>query len=247
MKPQIIFFDLDDTLIHCNKYFEKTMHHFANVLAHWFHLYHLNYEDIREVQHRLDMKAVQENGFMRDHFPQSFIKTYHHFSRKFGRLTDRREILQLWELGDSVYHQDFEAYPHMTETLLALQQQGHELHLYTGGQHDVQNRKVEKLGLYPFFEDRIYVARKKVTSFLESILSDYGFDRTRTWMIGNSLRTDILPALETGIHAIFIPAEMEWEYNIVDINVEPQGAFLKLPSLQDVPPAITNYVSGNQL
>ena len=244
MKPQEIIFDLDDTLIHCNKYFEKSMHQFANLISHWFLPNVVLYQEIRSVQHKYDMKAVTESGFQRDHFPQSFIKTYHHFSKKCNRSPVRKEIMQLWELGDSVYHQDLEAYPHMLDTLLEIREAGHRLHLYTGGEHEIQYRKVEKMGLHLFFEDRIYVTRKKVTTFLESVLTENNFDRQATWMIGNSLRTDILPAFETGIHSIFIPAEVEWEYNLVDINIEPTGAFYTLSGLNEVLPTILNHLSG---
>lgn len=244
MSNQILIFDLDDTLIHCNKYFEKTIHQFANLIAHWFQPFHVHYDDIRRIQHEIDLKAVKEDGFLREHFPQSFIKTYHYYLRKFSITPDRQRIMQLWDLGDSVYHQDFESYPHMLETLIELKESGHELHLYTGGVHEVQYRKVEKMGLQVFFEDRIYVAKKKVASFLESILTEQGMDRSRTWMIGNSLRTDIAPAFETGIHSIFIPAEIEWEYNMMEIEIEPKGAFYKVDSLQAVPRTIRDHVSA---
>ena len=244
MKPQILIFDLDDTLIHCNKYFEKTLHQFANWIAHWFHDHNIHYDEIRKIQHDLDLKSVKEDGFMRDHFPQSLIKTYHHFARRFGITPDRQKLLELWELGDSVYHQDFEAYPDMLETLNELQFAGHELHLYTGGEHEIQYRKVEKMGLSSFFDDRIYVTRKKVTSFLDSILTTNQLDRTRTWMIGNSLRTDILPAFETGIHSIFIPAQVEWEYNLIEIDIKPLGSFYKIDALRDVPSTIKKHISA---
>ncbi|MNN57615.1 hypothetical protein D3C81_1726100 [compost metagenome] len=61
-------------------------------------------------------------------------------------------------------------------------------------------------------------------------------------MVGNSLRTDIIPGLEQGTHVIYIPAPNEWHYNVVDITVKPKGAFLTLSSLNQVPEAIHGYV-----
>jgi putative hydrolase of the HAD superfamily len=63
-------------------------------------------------------------------------------------------------------------------------------------------------------------------------------------MIGNSLRTDIVPALESGIHAIFIPADNEWNYNIVEVKSEPAGAYLTISSLNQVPNAINAYLKN---
>jgi putative hydrolase of the HAD superfamily len=61
-------------------------------------------------------------------------------------------------------------------------------------------------------------------------------------MIGNSLRTDIVPALEKNINAIYIPAETEWKYNIVDVKVKPKGTFFTLDSLRKVPDAIHSHI-----
>ncbi|GHI01498.1 hypothetical protein [Neobacillus kokaensis] len=54
-------------------------------------------------------------------------------------------------------------------------------------------------------------------------------------MIGNSLKTDIKPALDLGINAVHIPSEIEWSYNIVDIDMEPCSTFAELTSLQHLP------------
>ena len=61
-------------------------------------------------------------------------------------------------------------------------------------------------------------------------------------MVGNSIRTDIVPAIEQSINAIYIPAEVEWKYNEVDIKVEPKRAFYRVRSLQEVPDVINKHI-----
>ncbi|WP_248928763.1 HAD family hydrolase [Paenibacillus hamazuiensis] len=244
MTKQTILFDLDDTLIYTNKFFDLVVDQFADQAETWFHSYHISPEEFKKKQNEIDLQRVLKQGFAPDHFPQSFVDTYDYFSELTGRPKSEDEIRRLRQLGESVYSHEIEPVPHMEETLLTLQSEGHSLHLYTGGEPTIQMRKVREAGLEKFFGDRVYVARHKTTSFLESIIRERKLDHACTWMIGNSLRTDVIPALENGIHSIFIPAETEWAFNIVDVNVEPRGAFLKVEKLQDVPQAIGNYIAS---
>ncbi|MEK8128105.1 HAD family hydrolase [Paenibacillus filicis] len=245
MTKQTILFDMDDTLIYCNKFFDMVMDQFADQMEAWFHGYHLSIEEVKKKQAELDLSRVLVSGFSPSHFPESFVETYEYYSDLTGRIKSTAEIERLTELGSSVYGHSIEPYPYMEETLRALTLEGHELHLYTGGDPAVQMRKVKEAGLERFFHDRIHITRHKNTEFLEGILTSSGLDRSRTWMIGNSLRTDIIPALTCGIHAIFMPAELEWSYNQVEVDVEPAGAYFTLSSLHLIPEAIRSYVEAN--
>jgi putative hydrolase of the HAD superfamily len=241
MNKQAILFDLDDTLIYCNKYFDVVIDQFADLAETWFHGYHITHAELKQKQSEIDLAKVLKQGFAPDHFPQSFVDTYSYFCELTGRPKNEEEINRLYKLGCSVYSHEVEPVPHMEKTLMTLQGEGHTLHLYTGGDPSIQMRKIKDAGLERFFADRIYVTRHKNVSFLESIIRDRGLKRASTWMIGNSLRTDVIPALKNGIHSIYIPAEKEWAFNIVEVDVKPKGAFLTLQSLQEVPNAIGNY------
>ena len=112
-----------------------------------------------------------------------------------------------------------------------------------GGELLIQRRKIERMQLERYFDTRIYIRQLKNNDALENILSSGTFDRNHTWMIGNSIRTDVVPALTAGIHAIHMRTEEEWHYNMVSIDVEPRGAFFTLDQLKDVPEAIHRYVN----
>jgi putative hydrolase of the HAD superfamily len=242
-KPQILLVDLDDTLIHCNKYFDIVLEQFTDLLQTFFASFRLQEQQIMDMQLEIDTAGVQLNGFTPEHFPQSLVDTYRHFSALTGRRRDKREEEQLLTLGKSVYDYEVEPYPYMAETLEELQGDGHRLYLYTGGVAAIQQRKVEAMQLGRFFEDRIFIRRHKTTPTLEKILQENGFDRSITWMIGNSIRTDIVPAIETGIHAVYIPAFTEWAFNIVEIPAQPKGAFLKLNSLLDLRAELSRHLA----
>jgi len=244
IKKQTLLFDLDDTLVHCNKYFNMVLDQFADLMTTWFSGYRLSADEVKRKQYEIDVSGVHRHGFVAEHFPQSLADTYDHFCAITGREPSTEERNRLYELGMSVYEQTVEPYPHMTETLERLQSQGHLLCLYTGGETAIQHKKVKQMGLDVFFGDRVFVSAHKTTEVLESILRRYRFDRATTWMIGNSIRTDIVPALEAEINAIYIPALSEWPFNVVDIRVKPKRFFLKLKSLLEVPPAILRCSSS---
>ncbi|WP_018752812.1 HAD family hydrolase [Paenibacillus sanguinis] len=240
--PQQIIFDLDDTLVHCNKYFELILEQFADLLTNWFKPSGITPAEIRDKQTEIDVAGVHQIGFASVHFPESLIDTYRHFSQVTGRPTQSEEEERLMKLGLSVYELPIEPYPGMVETLNLLRSQGHELHLYTGGESVIQQRKIDQMKLSDYFQDRIYIRRHKNIEALESILRSRPFDRSQTWMVGNSLRTDITPALAAGIGAIHIQIPNEWQYNIVELQ---QGANLQMytvSSLKEVPGIIFNHI-----
>ncbi|SFE58232.1 putative hydrolase of the HAD superfamily [Paenibacillus algorifonticola] len=241
---QHIMFDLDDTLIHCNKYFYLVISQFVDAMTTWF----AGYEDVtanavRDKQTEIDIAGIAVLGFKSEHFPQSFVDSYAYFSDVTGRKRSTVEQDFLWKLGLSVYEHDTEPYPNMEETLYSLANQGHELHLYTGGEQLIQTRKIDQLNLSKYFNNRIYIRQHKTNEALEDILAETALDRARTWMVGNSIRTDVVPALTAGIHAIHMRKDAEWQYNVVNIEVEPKGAFFTLNDLVEVPEAIYGYIN----
>ncbi|MFC5648467.1 HAD hydrolase-like protein [Paenibacillus solisilvae] len=245
MKQQLLF-DLDDTLIYCNKYFYLVIEQFTDLMSDWFRGHNITTGTIQDKQTEIDIAGVQVVGFKSDHFPESFIETYRHFSDLVGRSRSIVEEDLLWKLGRSVYEHAVEPYPFMEETLDKLASYGHELHLYTGGELLIQQRKINQMQLERYFDNRIYVRSHKNIEAMETILQDGLFDRSTTWMIGNSLRTDVIPALTTGINAIHMKTDSEWVYNIVGVDVEPKGAFFTLRQLSEVPGSIHGYIQSRQ-
>ncbi|MGG6311094.1 HAD family hydrolase [Paenibacillus macerans] len=239
---QQIIFDMDDTLIHCNKYFDLILDQFADLLTDWFKANGIANEEIRDKQTEIDVAGVHQIGFTSSHFPQSLVDTYRYFSRITGRKALTEEEDRLMKLGLSVYEQPIEPYPGMVETLNLLRSQGHELHLYTGGEPVIQQRKIDQMKLTEYFQDRIYIRRHKNAEALEEILRSRLFDRTRTWMIGNSLRTDVMPALSAGINAIYIKIPNEWLYNIVELQHDGDSDMHTVSSLEEVPRIIFDHI-----
>lgn len=236
-----VLFDLDDTLIHCNKYFDMVIDRFAEQVAEWFAEYGLTKEEVKRKQLEIDLAGIDVHGFTIERFPESFAETYDYFIGLYGRVSDPEERRTVLDIGYTVYESDFELYPDVVETLTKLSDAGHTLALYTGGDETVQRKKVEKVNLSPFFGDRIFVARHKNAEALAGILQNMGYDRSVTWMVGNSLRTDIVPAIENGIGAVYIPPLSNWAFDLVHIEVKEDERLLRVDSIQKVPQALSAY------
>ncbi|MEC1525403.1 HAD family hydrolase [Neobacillus niacini] len=245
MKKQNILFNLDDTLAYCNKYFSLVINEFADQMMAWFDS--IKEEEIKQKQLQLDVAAISEYGLKSERFPESFVGTYKYFCDLTGREKKTDEIQFLRELGFKVFEIPVEPIPNMNETLLRLKEDGHELYLHTGGDEANQRRKITQLELTTFFEHRIFISEHKDTTALSNILKTIKADPHVTWMVGNSLRTDIVPALKMDIHAIYIPAENEWTYNMVDVNVEHSSTFITINSLNEVPDVIDKSIQEQMM
>lgn len=103
-------------------------------------------------------------------------------------------------------------FPGVRETLLALKERGYRLHLLTRGLEIEQRFKLAQSGLADFFEEVFIVARKDIATYLK-VLADLNVDAYSATMVGNSIRADISPAIEAGLHAVWIPATTAWNHD----------------------------------
>ncbi|WP_172193847.1 MULTISPECIES: HAD family hydrolase [Saccharibacillus] len=242
---QHLIFDLDDTLVYCNKYFDKILDEFFTRMTGWFADFGLTTEQVRQKQLEIDIAGVHVVGFASHHFPESLIATYRYFADAYKRIGSSAEEAFLMKLGLSVYDQEVEAYPGMVETLESLRSEGHALYLYTGGEDRIQQRKIDQMKLGTYFGSDIFIHQHKNVQALESILRAKSLPRPSTWMIGNSLRTDIAPALSADIHAVYLKQEREWAYNMIELNESSKGTLHTVAKLPEVPQLIERFTSSS--
>jgi putative hydrolase of the HAD superfamily len=112
------------------------------------------------------------------------------------------------------------------EETLAYLAERHDLTLFTKGHPDEQKLKVDRSGLGRYFGHTAIVKEKDARSY-SALIQERSLDPERAWMIGNSPKSDINPALEVGINAVFVPHPHTWSLEHEEVR-EGRGRLLRL-------------------
>jgi len=224
MARHTLLIDADDTLWENNIFFEKTIDHFVTQLEH------LGYtrEYIRHILNETEKRNIRQHGYGVRSFRRSLEETY----LKLAGNSARREMVQEIERMAT----ELEATPpHILEGVpetLAYLAKHHRLILLTKGEPAEQAGKVERSGLQPYF-DAIEIVLEKESGTYERMIEQFKIVKTHGWMVGNSPRSDINPALQAGLNAVFIPHSATWELEKSELE-SGAGKLLILTSFREL-------------
>jgi putative hydrolase of the HAD superfamily len=198
---QTLLIDADDTLWENNIYFERAIAKFISFLNHREY----SSEMVRLVLNDVERESIVRHGYGLHSFAHALVET-------FERLSVDPVTPGLHERIRSFAHQiaghPIEVLPGVPETLQYLGEL-HHLILMTKGNPAEQSGKVERSGLKEYFSAVEIVAEKDESTY-RSVIAKYALPADATWMVGNSPKSDINPALAAGLHAIFIPHGNTW-------------------------------------
>ena len=223
---QTLLIDADDTLWENNIYFERAIASFISFLDHQVH----TPEQVREHLNACERATIAAHGYGLQSFRRSLIDCFEQLSE--SSITPDRHA-QIVSFTDAIASNEIELLPGVGTALHELSQ-CHRLILVTKGNLVEQTDKLERSGLRPFFT-HIEVLAEKNASAYRAILAQHDCDPQSTWMIGNSPKSDINPALAAGLHAVFIPHDFTWvlEHEVVDTPAEAER-LLELGSFTDL-------------
>lgn len=165
--------------------------------------------EVRKVLESIDVEAVGTHGFSRHRFPSSLLAAYRSMCSHHG--LEPRKPLEDSVLG--IGYSVFETRPEVAngaQEVLAALETTHRLILATKGDHEIQEQKIEYSGLAGYFHS-IYILDDKADHQFVEIVAEQSLTVEESWSIGNSLRSDINPALRVGLGAIWIP-QATWAY-----------------------------------
>jgi putative hydrolase of the HAD superfamily len=202
MARHTLLIDADDTLWENNIFFEKTIHDFITSLEH------LGYtpEYIRHILNETERRNIRQHGYGVRSFARSLEDTYLKLAGNAARREIVKEIEKMArELGNTPPH----ILDGVPETLAYLAKH-HRLILLTKGEPAEQAAKVERSGLQPYF-DAIEIVLEKDSGTYLRMIEQFRIVKSHGWMVGNSPRSDINPALQSGLNAVFIPHVATWE------------------------------------
>jgi putative hydrolase of the HAD superfamily len=198
---QTLLIDADDTLWENNVYFERAIAKFIEFLNHQ----HYSREQVREVLNQVERESIVKHGYGLHSFTHSLVDC-------FERLSVEKITPELHQrirgFAAHIAEHDVELLDGVAETLTYLGER-HHLILTTKGNITEQTDKVERSGLKTYFSAVEILAEKNATTY-GSLVEKYGLDRSRCWMVGNSPKSDINPALAAGLNAVFVPHDMTW-------------------------------------
>ena len=200
---KVIAFDADDTLWDCQSWFDDVERRCCELLSPW--------ATAREVSQGLfetERQNLSLTGYGTKAFTLSLIENAVRVSG--GQLTGD-VVMQLIDMGKSLLRFPTTPLPEVEETLRELAtRRHHRLVVFTKGELMDQEAKLQRSGLEGFFSHVETVSNKTVKEYRQ-LCENLDVAPEQTLMVGNSFRSDIAPALESGAWAAHIPYHVVWE------------------------------------
>ncbi|HVH87287.1 MAG TPA: HAD family hydrolase [Terriglobales bacterium] len=200
--PQTLLIDADDTLWENNIYFERAIADFISFLNHR----EFAATQVRERLNEVERESIKTHGYGIHSFANALCKTFECLSVE-ALTAELRDQIRAFALR--IAEHPVEIIAGVPETLQHFTARAHHLILMTKGNPAEQMSKVERSGLKEYFAAIEVVAEKNASAY-HGVAEKYGLDADVTWMVGNSPRSDVNPALEAGLHAVFVPHDMTW-------------------------------------
>jgi putative hydrolase of the HAD superfamily len=200
---QNLLIDADDTLWENNIYYERVIQE-AVALLDGAGVDSCAFRTALDEAERL---RIPLQGYGTMNFTQSLVETFKMFQPPDAdpSLSERIQNLSL-----AILDHPMELLDTVPDTLAYLSSR-HALHLVTKGNREEQSRKVRDSNLQIFFQS-VEILPEKDTLAFGLLLDQHGWERSCTWMIGNSPRSDINPALAVGMNAVYIPHKHTWTF-----------------------------------
>ena len=224
----VIAFDADDTLWHNEPIYRGAQSQVLDILAH----YH-DRDWIERRMYETEIRNLEHYGYGIKGFTLSMIETAIQLTE--GRIGGA-EIGRIIELTRDMFNAPVELLDGVEETLTTLAA-SHELMLITKGDLFEQQAKIARSGLTRHF-GKVEIVPVKIRETYQSIVSRHEISPQRFLMVGNSIRSDVLPVIEMGGQAVYIPYETTWEHEIVPEEELAGREFIRLAHIRELPALI---------
>jgi putative hydrolase of the HAD superfamily len=211
---QTLLIDADDTLWENNIYFERAIASFISFLNH----HEFSPEQVRKVLNDVERECIVKHGYGLDSFGHALVDTFERLSPVPVTPALHAQVLGFTR---AIENHAIEFLPEVPETLGYLAER-HRLILVSKGAIREQQGKVERSGVRKNFV-AVEIVAEKSSSVYADLAGKYACDRACTWMIGNSPKSDINPALTAGLQAVFIPHGDTWILEHEEVRPAPAG------------------------
>ena len=211
---QTLLLDADDTLWENNVYFERAIAAFIGYLDH--HEY--SAAEVRQALNAQERETILAHGYGLTSFTRSLVAVYERLS---PAPATEHNIKRVRSFARSIAEQEIELLPGVAETLADLATR-HRLILMTKGDEAEQADKLARSGLAQHFSAVEIVAEKDPATY-RAVIVRHELTPHSSWMIGNSIKSDINPALAAGLHAVFLFHKDTWVLEHAALDAAPEG------------------------
>jgi len=211
---QTLLIDADDTLWENNIYFERAIAAFIGYLNH--HKY--TPAEVRKTLNAVERETILAHGYGLSSFTRSLVACFERLSPAPMTEEKTRRILGF---ARSIAEQEIELLPGVEETLAELAAR-HRLILMTKGNRAEQADKFARSGLSRYFS-AVEIPKEKDPPAYREVIRRHELAPHTSWMIGNSIKSDINPALAAGLHAVFLFHKDTWVLEHAEIAPAPEG------------------------
>jgi putative hydrolase of the HAD superfamily len=220
-----LLIDADDTLWENNIYFEDAFDAFVGFLDHSS----LTSAHIRDVLNEIELANAKIHGYGSKNFGRNLQQAYEHLAE---RHIGPDDLARVMGFAERILEQPMVVIDGVEDTLAELSAR-HELILFTKGHPEEQRLKVERSGLERHFKHTAIVKEKDQAAY-RNLVEQRGHPTHDTWMIGNSPKSDINPALEAGLGAVLVPHARTWVLELQELRA-PQGSrFMRVELFSDL-------------
>ncbi len=221
---QHLIIDADDTLWENNIYFERAFDQFAGFLSHST----MTAQQVRDVLDDIERVNAKIHGYGSANFGRNLRECYEQLAERALAPGDLQTVMRF---AEEILEQPIDIIEDVPETLAYLAAR-HELTMFTKGHPDEQRMKIDRSGLAAYFTSTRIVRDKDAAAY-HALVTERSMERSRTWMIGNSPKSDVNPALEAGLNAVFVPHARTWVLEKEDIR-SGTGRLLQLDRFRDL-------------
>jgi putative hydrolase of the HAD superfamily len=211
---QTLLIDADDTLWENNIYFERAIAAFIGYLNHRDY----TPAEVRKALNAVERETILAHGYGLSSFTRSLVTCFERLSPEPVTEEKSQRILSF---ARSIAEQEIELLPGVAETLAELASR-HRLILMTKGNHAEQADKLARSGLSGCFSAVEIVHEKDPPTYRE-VIARHELTPHTSWMIGNSNKSDINPALAAGLHAVFLFHKDTWVLEHAALDPAPEG------------------------
>jgi putative hydrolase of the HAD superfamily len=221
---QTLLIDADDTLWENNIYFERAIAAFIGYLNHSSY----TAAQVRSALNAVERETILAHGYGLTSFSRSLVTCYERLTVVPVTEENRQRILGF---AQTIADQDIELLAGVEETLAALASR-HKLILMTKGNHAEQADKLSRSGLADHFS-AVEIVKEKDPAAYRTVVKRHTLPPESTWMIGNSPKSDINPALAAGLHAVFLFHKSTWVLEHAELGgPQPGRNLLELDSFR---------------